>query len=80
MATTRYEVQHAYRSFRDGVQFGPWQSGETVELSEADAEWVCRDSPGCLLAAGGTVEPEPERQQPTGRDRQARPGRNRGRS
>ncbi len=82
MATTHYKVQHAYQSFRDGQQFGPWQAGDRLELSEADAAWVNRDSPGCLLAAGGTVQPEPEteRQQPTGRDRQARQGRNRGRS
>jgi hypothetical protein len=79
-----FEVQHAYRSTRDGVQFGPWQAGETVELSEADAEWVCRDSPGCLLAAGGIVEatPEPkdgeERQKPVGANRQHRGSRNRG--
>lgn len=78
--TTHYEVQHAYQSFRDGQQFGPWQAGDRLELSEADAAWVNRDSPGCLLAAGGIVEPEPDREQPTGRDRQARQGRNRGRS
>jgi hypothetical protein len=82
MATTRYEVQHAYKSFRDGQQFGPWQAGETIELSEADAEWVCRDSPGCLLAAGGTAEAAPaateERQKPAGANRQHRGSRNRG--
>ncbi len=75
MATTRYEVQHSYQSFRDGQQYGPWQAGETVELSETDAEWVCRDSPGCLLAAGDILEAE--REKPAGRDRQHRGGRNR---
>ncbi len=44
----RYLVNHAYRSFSDGRQFGPFTAGETVELGEAEAEWVNRDSPGCL--------------------------------
>lgn len=85
MATTRYEVRHAYRSTRDGQQFGPWHAGDAVELSEADADWVNRDSPGCLLAAGGVVEGaapssgegDPERQKPAGRNRQHRGGANR---
>lgn len=48
----RYIVQHAYRSRRDGRDFGPWEEGESVELdNELDAEWVNRDSPG-------TLEPE----------------------
>ncbi len=79
MATTHYEVQHAYRSTRDGQQFGPWAAGDRIELPEADAKWVNRDSPGCLLAAGGIVESEPERQKPASRDRQQRGGANRGR-
>jgi hypothetical protein len=82
MATTRYEVRHAYRSSRDGQQYGPWAGGETIELSEADADWVNRDSPGCLLAAGGVVEAAPEvgeeRQKPPARNRQHRGGTNRG--
>jgi hypothetical protein len=86
MASTRYEVQHRYGSTRDGQQYGPWQAGETVELSDQDAAWVNRDSPGCLLAAGGIVEPGeelavgedgPERQKPAGRNRQHRGGANR---
>lgn len=87
MATTHYEVQHRYAAFRDGRQLGPWVEGDRVELSPADAEWVNRDSPGCLLCAGGAVEDapiadedEPEREKPAGANRQARPGRNRGRS
>jgi len=86
MATTQYEVRHAYRSSRDGQQFGPWRAGEVIELSEADADWVNRDSPGCLLAAGGVVEGAPppeseadaERQKPPGRNRQHRGSPNRG--
>lgn len=81
----RFEVRHAYRSSRDGQQYGPWTAGETVELSDADADWVNRDSPGCLLAAGGIIEspvltasPDgPERMKPAAADRQHRGGRNR---
>lgn len=76
----RYEVRHAYRSARDGRQFGPWVAGDVVELDAADAEWLLRDSPGCLLRAGGAVERpanEPARAKPALADRQHRGGRNR---
>lgn len=89
-----YLVQHAYRSARDGAEFGPWKAGEIVELTDADAEWLNRDSPGVVAVpkpAAPAVELEPapkpeadelvesvERQQPPVRDRQARGGRNRG--
>lgn len=43
-----YAVNHRYSAFRDGAQFGPYEPGTFVELSEADAEWVNRDSPGTL--------------------------------
>lgn len=46
MAT--YAVNHHYRSFRDGVQYGPYEPGTFVQLDEVDAEWVNRDSPGTL--------------------------------
>lgn len=74
-----YEVVHAYSSWRDGRRFGPWQAGEVVDLEPDDAEWVCRDSPGALMAVAEQVfgGPEPEREKPAGRDRQARGGRNR---
>jgi len=51
----KYTVNHTYRSRRDGVDFGPYEPGAVVELDPADAEWVNRDSPGCLTA-GATVE------------------------
>ena len=70
-----YQVQHRYSSFRDGQRIGPWAEGDTVELSQADAEWVNRDSPGCLLAV---AEAEPERQKPAGPNRQHRGSANRG--
>lgn len=45
-----YTVNHRYTSRRDGVQFGPYEPGTVVQLDESDAEWVNRDSPGCLTA------------------------------
>lgn len=74
-----YEVAHAYSSWRDGRRFGPWQAGDVVDLEPEDAEWVCRDSPGALVAVTekAAEESEPEREKPAGRDRQARGGRNR---
>lgn len=72
----RYEVQHAYHSV--GAQVGPWKVGDLVELDEASAEWVNRDSPGCLVAAAEAPRGEPVREQLPGRDRQHRGGRNRG--
>jgi hypothetical protein len=72
----RYRVNHRYSSYRDGRRFGPWEAGETVELEEADAAWVNRDSGGCLEA--DQPKPEPARQQPKTADRQHRGGANRG--
>lgn len=48
----RYLVVHRYSAVRDGQQLGPWQPGDEVELTEADAAWVCRDSAGVLTLAG----------------------------
>jgi hypothetical protein len=76
-----FVVVHAYRSSRDGRQFGPWVAGDLVEVTDADAEWLLRDSPGCLLpvaAEDPDNDPDNEREKPPARNRQARPGRNRG--
>lgn len=62
----RYTVNHSYRSRRDGQDFGPWSKGDEVELSDGDAEWVERDSPGTLARQADRVA-----------DRQHRGGRNR---
>lgn len=70
----RYKLNHAYRSFRDGVQYGPWLAGDEVELTDADAEWLERDSPGALTEVKAKST---ERQQPPTPDRQHRGGRNR---
>jgi hypothetical protein len=77
-----FTVRHNYRSFRDGQQFGPWVEGDQVQLTEADAEWLERDSPGLLVAAAKPkAEPEPAPKpagaKPPAADRQARPARNR---
>jgi hypothetical protein len=45
---SEYHVNHRYGATRDGIKFGPYEPGHTVELSEVDAEWVNRDSPGTL--------------------------------
>lgn len=76
-----YTVNHAYRSFSDGVQHGPYEQGTVVQLAQADAEWVNRDSPGCLTEVGAmpakpakAVEPE---QAPASETRPLKGGRNR---
>lgn len=75
----RYTVNHAYRAFSDGVQYGPYEQGTVVELVEADAEWVNRDSPGCLTPVGAkpAKAEEPERQASATPNRQHKGGRNR---
>lgn len=78
-----YRVVRAYAAERDGEMVGPWAAGDTVDLDEATAAWVERDSPGCLAVPGKPqTEPEPavepEREQPKPVNRQARAGRNRG--
>lgn len=70
----RYTLNHNYRSFRDGVQYGPWAAGDEVELTDADAEWLERDSPGVLTEVKSKSA---ERQQQPTADRQHRGGRNR---
>lgn len=74
MAATQYTVQHTYRSA--GVRLGPWKAGDVVELDVETADWVNRDSPGCLFAARLADEPAPveplARRKPPGRDRQHR--------
>jgi hypothetical protein len=47
-----YRTNHRYRS----GTFPGWDAGVTVDLTDAEAEWVNHDSPGALTL----VEPEPE--------------------
>lgn len=50
-----YRVNHNYRA----AHHGPWVKGDTVELTEADAEWVNRDSEGALsLVVEKPAKPE----------------------
>lgn len=74
---TAFELNHAYSARRDGRQFGPWQAGEVVDLEQADAEWVERDSPGALRQPRPEPEADGEREKPAGANRQHRGGRNR---
>lgn len=69
-----YRVTRRYTSRRDGQTFGPWEAGTTIELSDADAEWLERDSPGLLTPEG--VNPDGEAD--PSKDRQHRGGRKRG--
>lgn len=74
----KYLVNHAYASRSDGVQYGPWSPGDSVELLEAVAEWVNRDSPGTLSALPvATSEPAPVREAAPKPNRQARVSKNR---
>lgn len=57
-----YRVGGRYSSRRDGQDFGPWLGGETVELTEADAEWVNRDCEGLLTEV--VDEPAPAAAEP----------------
>lgn len=55
----KYTVNHSYRAFHDGRQYGPYEASTVVELDASDAEWVNRDSPGCLSVAEEKVEQPP---------------------
>ncbi|UJW32394.1 hypothetical protein L3Q67_00990 [Saccharothrix sp. AJ9571] len=63
----RYRVKHRYHARRDGKAFGPWEPKDDVELDQADAEWVNRDSPGTLSAVRAAAStPEPPQDPPEG--------------
>lgn len=77
----RYQLNHAYSAFRDGQRFGPWVAGDVVELTEQDAAWMNRDSPGCLTtpadeppADDPPADDPPARRKPAGANRQRRGG------
>lgn len=70
-----YKVNHRYRSRRDGQDFGPYEPDTTVELDEADAEWVNRDSPGCLTPVEATAKADGSA--PASKDRGHKGGRTR---
>ena len=60
----RFKLTRDYKAVRDGRQFGPWVTGEQVELADDDSAWVERDSPGALLDlgenAGERVDDDPK--------------------
>jgi hypothetical protein len=76
-----YKVTGRYTARCDGQTFGPWVGGETVELSEAEAAWINRDSDGVLTLAGGEVRREAEAEKPREetrrQDRQHKPSQRR---
>ncbi len=57
----RYRVTRAYFSDQGGRRFGPWTAGSEVELSEDEAAWVNRDSPGVATPVSQQA-PAPERE------------------
>lgn len=62
----RYTVQHHYSAQRSGSDtrmFGPWEPGTEVELEEADAEWVNRDSADTLTPVDPAT-PDPDQDTP----------------
>lgn len=44
----RYRVRHRYFAVDNGQPVGPLEAGTEVEFDEGRAEWIERDSPGCL--------------------------------
>lgn len=79
-----YTIRHRYHAYRDGQQYGPWVEGDRVQLAEADADWVNRDSPGALVeieakapAKPPAEEKAPAAGKPPAANRRARPARDR---
>jgi len=73
----RFEVRHRYAAYRDGEQYGPWQPGDTVELSAEAAEWILRDSPGAISQVVVNANKPAERAAKPAANRQHKGGRNR---
>lgn len=64
---TTYIVQWDYASSYGG----PWSKGDRVELDDATAEAINRDSPGVLVAIPAKT-PEPSEPLPGAADRQVK--------
>lgn len=73
----KYTVNHRYTARRDGITFGPWTAGDTVELTEPDAEWVSRDSEGCLTEVKPKAVKADDGDGKAGPNRQHQPAKNR---
>lgn len=52
-----YTVRHAYAAYRDGRKFGPWRTGEVVDLTTEEAAMVNADSPGALAPPARRTRP-----------------------
>lgn len=78
----RYRFNHAYRT----QTLGPWEKDDQVELEEAVAEFIGRDSPGAISSLDVLPAPgEPDEEETGARDvsrppadRMQRRGRTRG--
>lgn len=74
----RYTVTQRYGSYRDGVRYGPYAKGDTVELTEPEAEWINRDAPGTLAEEAAAKPKTAEPDGKTGPNRAHKPAANRG--
>lgn len=72
----RFTVTGRYSAVCDGQRFGPWTGGESVELSDAEADWINRDCAGILEPADAVVVADREAEPVA--DRMVRRGRTRG--
>ncbi len=70
-------ISRAYRSARDGRVYGPWSAGDKVDLTQAEAEWLERDSPGVLEPLVRQEKQLLRQDKPTA-NRQMRSAKNRG--
>ncbi|UVS81840.1 SAP domain-containing protein [Actinokineospora sp. UTMC 2448] len=70
----RYTIQHPYKAYRDGRLFGPWDQGDVVDLDDADAAWIERDSPGVFAEdVDETADQQPAPSGPPIPERQGEP-------
>lgn len=72
-----FTVNHRYYSFSDGKHYGPYEAGAVVDLDQAEAQWVNRDSPGTLTAVAAKKAEDKVEQPPTQPNRAHKGGRNR---
>ena len=60
-----YRVNHDYKS----SAAGPFEAGTVIDLDAATAEWLERDSPGCVSLVDPVLEedkPKPAKKVPRG--------------
>lgn len=62
---SKFQVNHSYRGLLDDHTYVVLEAGSEVDLDDARAEWIERDSPGVLS------KPRPVKQAKAGQDRSA---------